>query len=187
MAIEIIGLCSTTGPQSGKSFAAGEIGKMSGLDYTILNFAGPVKRYSTLIAKSLLDVDLSTLDKQAWVPTGEDSGTTVRNIFRLIGDSGRTIDEDLWVDLLRKEILSARQYTELIIIDDLRYMNEFNFILEMGGIVFNVRDTDLGKAPIEDSGDLPGHQLFPREKTLLNNKHTDLLQLQIKEKVLPLL
>lgn len=81
-------------------------------------------------------------------------GEKDRKLLQFLGtDWGRSIDENLWVNLWRIEV---RTYTfkynyNYVINDDLRFDNEAEQVVAMGGVIFEVqaeRDTREARIPL---------------------------------------
>ena len=149
----LIGFYSSTGPQSGKSYMAKlledavmeQLLRIAHLE----SFAGPVKAVSHILMDRLLGLNIRAMDKasQAY------GGKTVRDVYVSVGDGMREYDENFWVARMLERLLS-RNYSgprNVVIIDDVRYMNEYELITREGGVVFNVFDMK-GNRPM-DAGD----------------------------------
>jgi GTPase SAR1 family protein len=96
----------------------------------ILSFAGPLKE----MAKAILPPG-------AFTPEGKEDpslglcGVTPRVIMQTIGtDWGRQmISPNIWVEAMRRRIMDSPAPT--ILIDDLRFENEWQLVKELGGTV----------------------------------------------------
>lgn len=185
----LLGFASSTGPESGKSYVT-EFLKDSLGQVVQLSFAAPVKKFARALAYEIWGVDLDKMKKSDHI----NATMTVRDFYVSVGNGLRQVYPAIWVNLfkdglkLNLEAQSPKVKNWLITVDDVRYVNEFLAIGEMGGTVFNVSDM-TGKRPI-DAGDLfHGIQLFSGARTLYNGKtqFPDLLLTDIRDKLLPLI
>ena len=130
---KIIGL---TGPKGvGKSTIASKLLQSPYLPKpaVILSFAGPLKDMARLL-----------LSPEAMLPENKEDpnygicGRSPRHIMQTLGTEwGRNcIHEDLWVEVMRLRIQQANADT--IIVDDLRFCNEAEMLLDLGARIFLV-------------------------------------------------
>jgi hypothetical protein len=131
------------GPQrAGKSEAAKAITVLPG--WQRMSFAGPLyDMLSTLIGR-----DARLLDKRE--PAEELCGKTVRHALQTLGTEwGRDmIGGSLWLDALRRNIEAAASNGVIgVVIDDLRFFNEYRFLRELGARIVEVRRESLDAAP----------------------------------------
>lgn len=131
-----IGLYSPV-PQSGKSTVAEILKNRFGFEQR--PFAGPLKRLVVdLLWSAGFDPErigqLMTRDKEAPIPELGDK--SFRYLMQTIGtDWGRKlIDKDLWVKL----ILNAPQRADLVVIEDVRFPNEYDAVLADGGQMWRI-------------------------------------------------
>lgn len=124
--MDIIGLTGRIG--SGKSTIAKEIVKLVP-NARVSSFAGPVKT----IAKTVF----------GWDGAKDDKG---RRLLQVIGtDAGRAYDENIWVHMMQTQLgILQAQGVELVVIDDLRFDNEAEALMNRGGSI--VRLTGRGGA-----------------------------------------
>lgn len=77
-----------------------------------------------------------------------------RKLLQFIGtDWGRKRDIDIWVDIFAKNLSEMRRFYNVLLCDDLRFLNEYNFLKKEG---FNLVKIDRPDNNIEYSngGDL---------------------------------
>lgn len=98
---------------SGKSYLSKILAKK--YDLKIYSFAGKIKE----IAHDLFNMDLNNKD---------------RELLQNIADKMKEIDSDIWIKYLMKSI----QNQENIIIDDLRFPNELEYLKKAGFIIIRV-------------------------------------------------
>lgn len=68
-----------------------------------------------------------------------DSVTTYRDLMKLVGMVARdTVHEDYWVESLKRRIVGM----DPVVIDDVRFPNEVEWIFEAGGVVIRVNRID---------------------------------------------
>lgn len=129
-------IISLTGPKGvGKSTIAGKLTQSAFLQkpVTILSFADPIKGMAKLL-----------LRPEAMLPENKDTtdygicGRSPRYIMQTIGTEwGRKcVHMDIWVEVMRLRIKNSTAKT--IIIDDLRFENEADMILNLGARIFLV-------------------------------------------------
>lgn len=132
------------GPQgSGKSEAAKAISSI--LRVPRLSFAGPLYE----MMSCLLDVDARTLDKAA---THEGlCGKTLREALQSLGtDWGRNmIGETIWLDAMHRKLrFYAVEGQPAVVIDDLRFANEYRFLRDRGAYIVRI---DRPDAPSQEN------------------------------------
>lgn len=142
--MRIIALYSSS-PQQGKSTAALTLANMyAGVER--LSFAQPVRNMlnSMLSDLGVSDISIhhySTQDKNAGIP--ELDGITYRHLARTIGTEwGRNlVSPNLWITIMENQIFRAqKEKKQLVIIDDLRFMNEYSMI---GGLAVYFKDVEM--------------------------------------------
>lgn len=118
--------------QSGKSVVARYLEHLHG--YTIVKFAGPLKDmtrallsgmgYQDFQVEDMVDGDL----KEQTIPGFPT--TTPRKIMQTLGTEwGReVIQADLWIEVARQKTEAILRAGGRVVIDDLRFQNEFDFI-----------------------------------------------------------
>lgn len=127
-------LVAFTGPAgAGKTTAAQTLVKHFG--FHRLSFAQPLR--DMLVA---LGVPTENLTEKKHEPIDWLGGKSARHALQLLGTEwGRQmIDQDLWLNVMRKRIESVRGIitTQGIVIDDCRFDNEARLIHELKGSVF---------------------------------------------------
>jgi energy-coupling factor transporter ATP-binding protein EcfA2 len=130
-------LIALTGPKgSGKSTFAKLANKYANGE--IYSFASPLKEMLRLI-----------LPPEAFTPDGKEEptlglcGKSPRYLMQTHGTEwGRkTIGEDIWVEAMRRRIASSSAKT--IIIDDLRFENEANLVIDLNGKILMMARPDF--------------------------------------------
>ncbi|MBQ3378058.1 MAG: hypothetical protein IJG62_07275 [Synergistaceae bacterium] len=125
---------------AGKSTAAENI---TGLYYPLtLSFAAPLYRFAEYINFNFVNV--STYGKND--PCDEFGGKSLREFLIYFGQSGREFYQNIWSEVMRKNIYKLKD-TFNIIIDDLRFPNEYAMLREEGAKI--VRITNPGREIIE--------------------------------------
>jgi hypothetical protein len=119
--------------QSGKTTAARAI-RDSHIGYTILSFATPLKRMA-MEQFGLTQADIE--DKTRTIVLGGRE-TTVRQLLIDIGQMYRRLDPDFWVKKLWKDAEAHIAHGNSILIDDLRFKNEANFLARHGTVFVRV-------------------------------------------------
>jgi molybdopterin-guanine dinucleotide biosynthesis protein len=103
-----------------------------------MGFADPIK---------WIAVELLGLDKKAVYGTDEEKNAvtrfvrrgkpmTVRQVLQMVGQVGRMLDENLWVDTLLRRVVETP--ADLILVDDVRFPNEVEAIKNAGGKVIKL-------------------------------------------------
>jgi hypothetical protein len=128
-------------PQSGKSTVADMLVRDHG--YVRLKFAGPLKDMARSLLKPLVGEDLERYIegdlKNAVIP-GLAGDLTARRIMQTLGTEwGRSLDENLWVDLAMAEANALRAKGIPVVIDDMRFQNEYEAVIRDGGYHIEVR------------------------------------------------
>jgi hypothetical protein len=159
----IIGFSGKLG--SGKSYAAAYTQKVLLQKYkrvSIIPFAGAVKR----IAK----------DSFFWDGIKDAKG---RRLLQVIGtEAGREYDTDMWIKHMMAAI-AKNSFPDVVIIDDVRFPNEFDYIRNSNGKIIRVTAGDIEKHPLNiDLGHLSETALdsYETEKkfdALLYNRFDD--------------
>jgi hypothetical protein len=117
---------------------------MKEFGYVRLQFSAPIKQMFTTFARyagmSEDDIARALEGDLKEQPLPELNGLSFRKFGETIGnDWGRGIDETLWVDLATRKIDRLLEEGMNVVIDDLRYPNEFDLIQRRyGGAVFRV-------------------------------------------------
>lgn len=128
--VNLIGLVGHAG--SGKSTIAGHLS--SAYNAQVRSFAAPIK--------DMLDVlYMGRVPKKDEV---NEFGKTGRELMQGLGDWGRKIHPDFWVERLMKTIPEEFEgSTYRIVIDDVRHTNEANAIRNRGGALIRVYRPDV--------------------------------------------
>lgn len=68
------------------------------------------------------------------LPNGKD-----RKLLQLLGtDWGRSKNPDIWIEMFIKNVDKYKQFYDVLICDDLRYLNEFKILKEKGFILAKI-------------------------------------------------
>ncbi|PFB17040.1 hypothetical protein CN399_08775 [Bacillus cereus] len=93
-----------------------------------------------------------------------------RKLYQVLGQEMRKIDPDVWVKALDRTLTNLMGYGETsFVISDVRQLNEYHYLKEMGFTVIKVEaDDELRKERIYQSGDLfePEHFYHETETTV---------------------
>jgi len=131
-------LIALTGPkQVGKSTVATAIADTLDEQTHILSFADPMRAMLQAMGVSLSNL----VDQRHKEQEIEGLGKSARYLMQTLGtDWGRDmIDESVWLWAMKRRIELAReQGAEAIVIDDCRFDNEADWILNAGGIVVSL-------------------------------------------------
>ncbi len=133
----LIGLCGD--PGSGKDTVA----KILRDKYKFMNlsFAERGKK----IINEIFDLDSDQLWGNKKEIIDERYNKTPRQIMQIIIHGFRKVNEDVWINYIRKEM--KNYYFNLFVISDVRMKNEFKFIKENNGIIIKVVRPDLNFTP----------------------------------------
>lgn len=119
--------------RSGKTEAAKAIA-MANPNFYMLSFAKPLKRMA-MDQFGLTEEDIE--DKKRVITLGG-KDITVRSLLIEIGLMYRRIDPDFWVKKLWNEAESCITFDRDIVIDDMRFKNEFYFLKAKGATTIRV-------------------------------------------------
>ncbi len=134
--VKLIGLCGLAG--SGKTTASKYLFHERG--FWRVPFAGPLK--SMLHAAGLSEDHTDGALKE--VPCDILGGNTPRRAMQLLGTEwGRSLSEDLWVNLWRIKADHLLGCGDPVVADDIRFANEAEAVRDMGGLVILVRRPGL--------------------------------------------
>lgn len=152
--------------QSGKSIAADYLVTKRG--YSLVKFADPVKSMTYSLIQSVIDDRDLIWDymegskKETIIPV---LGVTPRELFVSIGHRwGRGIKEDFWIRLLENRLKKLKNKN--IVIDDLRYPNEYNFLKERNAVLIRIVRVGGEQATSESEGLLNEYSF---DHTVINN------------------
>ena len=129
-------------PQQGKSTVAAHL---VSLGYKIVKFAEPLKvmtgqfLLAAGIPKGEVWSYVEGANKEKQIP-GLPKGTTSRKVQRTLGTEwGRKcLSDSLWVDLALRKARDLLNEGYSVVIDDMRFPNEYDAILKNGGEVWRV-------------------------------------------------
>jgi hypothetical protein len=131
----------------GKSTAATYLQEEYG--YSLLKFAHPIKEMLRVLG--LEDRHLEGAEKEA--PCDILGGVSPRRAMQTLGTEwGRTlIHPDIWVRAWMREAVWRLQNGRRLVIDDLRYPNELDAILRLGGSTLRIVRKDATQCEWHDS------------------------------------
>ena len=137
---QIIALYSPA-PQAGKSTLAGFLEEAG---YRRTPFAEPIKRivgsllHSTGCDEREANERLNGNRKED--PVAAFNNLSTRDVMQLFGtEFGRDmINPDLWVLIMRQRIRNAREYGIKLVIDDLRFPNEYDMLQSEGAMLVKI-------------------------------------------------
>lgn len=162
--MKIIGLWSP-GPQQGKSTIASYLATQHG--YARLPFAAPLKRMTHQLLRELGHSDERIAEMDAcgkMVPIHREIPTTLRSTYQTLGtDWGRKlIHPNIWVVLWLEQLAALRKLVAGsscpgIVVDDVRFQNEMDCIVNEGGTMWTV------SRPGCERGDHASEQWTPDE------------------------
>jgi len=137
-------------------------------------FADPIKKAAKVIYPQLSDEDLwGPSERRNKVITGyvnplTQEPLTVRNVLTQIGAWGRSTNPDCWANSTIGEAKSILLNYGLVVISDLRFLNELKIVREnKGKIVRVVRPSVTYKVDDISEKDLDGYEDF--DMTVLND------------------
>lgn len=148
----IVLISSATGSQSGKSIIASWLALQKESCPYVLSFAEPIKKMLISLMKSLVPT-VTEEDLDHWFRGSgkndvlETIGVTPRRLMQTLGTEWRNmVDSTLWHKIMKASLDKAIQgypHKQMFIIDDLRYVEEYNAIkqwaAESGNKVFHIR------------------------------------------------
>lgn len=137
MTAQIIALHGPAG--SGKTFCATMFIEQG---FARVKFADPLKRMFAVLLEEAGVPHYSTGqyiegDKKE-IPTAKLSFASPRDIMQGLGEWGREIDADFWVNLAMERVNEHLSYGRSVVIDDCRYPNEAQAVLDLGGQVVQI-------------------------------------------------
>jgi dephospho-CoA kinase len=119
----IIGISGKQG--SGKTSLARALAELTD-KAVILKFADPMYQMHDAV---------NSVYNHYGVPTPQKDG----ELLQWIGtEHGRNKDENIWVNIMHTRLLSAYAQDVPVIIDDMRFENEFDMIEELGGMLIRL-------------------------------------------------
>lgn len=120
---------------AGKSTAAREITKLVEYPAT-LSFASPIKRAA--LAMGFTNEEVYSNDKEDLIAP---FNVSIRRVFQSLGtDWGRNmIHPDIWLRMFERQyLLQKKSGTQLVVVDDVRFDNEADMIISLGGTIIEV-------------------------------------------------
>lgn len=169
----IYGICGEIG--SGKSTIA-DIMKQLNPDIEIISFAEPIRH----ILVNLFDVtyqDTITSKETKMVNVGTNY-YTIRAMMRKIGAILRSIDPDIFIKLANNSIEVANRAAHDVVIPDVRYSNEYDYIRSLKGkIILVQRNVPIQSQDISERD----WRVFQYDYKIENNGTIEELKTKIKE------
>lgn len=125
----LIGLCAPY-PHAGKSTLAGNLS--SAWNYERLSFAEPLS-WMLEIVESFLGADTAPKEE----PCPALWGHSPRDLKRTLGTEwGRNlVHPDIWLDIMKDRVANQDSSYDGVVIDDVRFDNEANWIRQAGGVL----------------------------------------------------
>ena len=97
--------------------------------------------------------------------------TTPRRVMQLLGtEFGRNISPTLWVDLWKREIIPLVIEGAKVVVDDVRFDNEYHAIANLGGFVIRMESPDQERK--DDASTHASEQGCPCHYVLYNSKNS---------------
>ena len=132
---KVIGLYSPA-PASGKTAAAERLSNMHG--YTHVKFAGALKYMLFALYQYTTGADNSVVmeyleGKHKNTPIEWAGGKSMRQLMQTLGTEwGRTyVDPDVWMNITQQRIMAIVAAGGNVVVDDMRFENEFRMISEL--------------------------------------------------------
>lgn len=165
--IYLVGLCSETGPGSGKSYIADKLVQQlnSRTDDTYAyraSFAGLLKKFTGRVVS--MDAT-STEFKSSYMILGDAEELTGRDLLIRMGEAARDIfGPNFWIEQLANQVEDKYEaqlgrergkVKAIVVVDDVRYKNEAEWIRSNNGFMLNVTNPNHNPIfPTRDSGDV---------------------------------
>lgn len=93
-------------------------------------------------------------------------GFSPRKLQQTLGtEVGRALNEDLWLRVMEKRIQGMRR----VVIDDVRFDNEYHWIGERGGMLISIASTEFGMDQLSDHSSEQDWLSWPTHFEFLNN------------------
>jgi hypothetical protein len=148
---------------------------MNGPGWSRESFAAPIRT----AACALFGIDLEELDQTKHEARAELGGKSLRDFMQLMGtEFGRNmIDPGMWLQCLQTRIQNHKK----VIITDVRFPNEADFVHTLGGIVIEIQRPSIQRTDSHAS-ETP----LPREVIdfiIQNDSTVDVLQKRVRELV----
>ena len=143
---QVIALYSHAAGQ-GKTTVANHLVREHG--FTKVSFAGPLKAMVAMFLRQggipIRDVALWMGPRKELQVPGFPEGTTVRKLCRTLGvEWGRkNIADTLWISMALRSVNELVTDRKSVVIDDLRFHNEYHSIMAGGGQVWRIQREDI--------------------------------------------
>lgn len=160
----------SSAPQSGKSTVAGVL-EASG--YRTFKFASALKDMIRSLFRSSgmgeMDIEEHLEGSLKEAPLRQFGGLSSRQLMQTLGtDWGRQkVSNSLWIDLLAMRVTSALQQGYRVVVDDMRFPNEYFMLKSLGAKMLHVKRPSKAKACGHPSEGLLDDYQF--DNVLVNN------------------
>jgi ABC-type oligopeptide transport system ATPase subunit len=170
---ELIGLAGLSG--SGKDTIADYLVKTKG--YTKISFAETLKDVTSILFGWDRDLLEGTTTKSRkfrdqvdpfWAECFEDPNLTPRKVLQGLGDVLRSYHKDIFVNSVSKKVSEAIK-TSNVVISDCRFLNEFELITDLGGVLYEISRPETIKM---DHPSETGLSEYTKNRIVINNKST---------------
>lgn len=180
--VKIIGIKGLAG--SGKDTIGDYLEREHG--YEKLAFAKPLKEIVSIVSGWGMDYvsgEVEELRHLRDTIVHREFNMTCREMLQKIGTElfRNMFDKNIWVKICRNKIVESK--SENIVITDVRFQNEVNMILSLGGEIWKVyrSDTDECGCGVEHESEF---DFYTGGETVINNNTSlDNLYLQVEEKL----
>lgn len=137
-----------------------------------LSFAAPLKAAAYEMTKCWDNFDLYGDNKEV---VHEDIGVSPREFLQKLGtEFGRSINKDLW--LMVAETTYAAMPEENVVITDVRFENEAQWVRSMGGVIWHVERPMIGIPSVREHSSESGIEPGAGDVLLRNNSSIAALQ-----------
>lgn len=121
----------------GKTSVANELVKNGKANYVVESFAKPIKDMLVAmgVAKTFVDDPKSKQEPIPWL-----GNVSARGLMQTLGTNwGRgMVADDVWLRVINQSIIKHLGTDKIIIIDDLRFNNEAEFVKRQGGYIISI-------------------------------------------------
>lgn len=154
MTAHVVGLYSPF-PRSGKSTFAQALLYEAHPSCVLVKFAEGFREYVINVVAPFFDG--GEAEARSWMEDDRKDthvipglGVTLRTCFQMAGTLGRSINADLWVKRTEIELQRMHNY-KLVVVDDLRYENEYHMLRKRGATLIRVERPDGPKTDAHES------------------------------------
>lgn len=131
-------------PQVGKSTAANYL--FHGYGFSPLSFADPIANFVAGIMVKIRPCEWQNISNYKDKPIMEFNGASWRDFMIAFGQAGRSVYQNVWVDIVKTEII--QNPSRNFVIDDLRFPNEYKMLKEQGAKIVHIED--LRERPVRN-------------------------------------